>query len=165
MVPKCAPICIFKKVNTTAKDWCMQWKLVPSVHRGMCGTSIKELQTSFLLNSLSSCFMILSFIRQDFLWKELSINGNKTRDTNFKNTLLTWKMCGKKNKQNRGLADVCDLTVFTRQSAHLWKNVRSLSFAFKIFYFLYMCLILHVSMSVVFFVFYNFLQLMVFLSL
>lgn len=158
MVPKCAPICIFKKVNTTAKDWCMQWKLVPSVHRGMCGTSIKELQTSFLLNSLSSCFMILSFIRQDFLWKELSINGNKTRDTNFKNTLLTWKMCGK--KQNKTEALLMSVTwLFLRGKAlisgKMWDHwalpSRSFIFYTCVWFFMFLCQLY----SLYFIIFFN----------
>lgn len=40
-----------------------------------------------------------------------------------------------------GLADVCDMTVFTRQKLISGKCERLLSFAFKIFYFIYMCLI------------------------
>lgn len=82
---------------------------------------------------------------------------NKTRETHFEKT---HKRISEKNvlfEKHRGLADaVHDMTVSTWQKLISGKHKRLLSFAFKIFYFMYMCLILHVSTSIGFFVFYNF---------
>lgn len=57
------------------------------------------------------------------------------------------------------------VTVFTWQKRISGFCKTLLSFAFKTFYFIYMCLILHVSMSIGFFVFYNSLHSLVYLSL
>lgn len=108
---------------------------------------------------------ICPFIKHDFHSKETSINENKTREMLPEKTHKRVFERNMSLENSRGLADVCDMTVFTRQKLTSGKYKRLLSFAFKIFYFIYMCLILHVSMSIGFFVFYNFLHLLVCLSL
>lgn len=117
---------------------------------------------TYIPGSFPPCMDICPFIKHDFHSKETE---NKTREMlpeKTHNRIFEKKMS---LENSRGLADVCDMTVFTRQKLTSGKYKRLLSFAFRIFYFIYMCLILHVSMSIGFFVFYNFLHSLVCLSL
>lgn len=83
----------------------------------------------------------------------------------FKNTFsskvlkkkMEIKLDKKRPTKYRGLADVCDMIVFTQQKLISGKSKRLLSFAFRNFYFIYM-FDFKCFMLIEFSVFYNFLH-------
>lgn len=105
--------------NKTKHNWCWRW----------CGSSCIPFKPVLME---SCCFQIINSQQhkkkpqsKKLVWKPAII---------FLRKKVVWK-----TNEHRGLADVCDATVFTRQKPVSDKRRRLLSFAFRFFCFLYVC--------------------------